>query len=207
MSKKISPILAISLLSAILLSVLVSAYSFGWGGGYYSSPEMLLENPWIRFGLIMGLFFALIFFALSKTFKSNMGAGIVISLVLSFAIAGVFSREWSFMAGNFREWIFLVVGLIAIFSFAKIGYDLIGPSGAPLAITISMLILNSIDLERYLPYEVADSFFGMIIYALSSWFGIIIFAVITVAVMMRYGFSKRQYDDDGFYISNRRRHH
>ena len=191
MTKKISSIFALSLISIVFISTLVSAWSFGGSWGSYSlTPERLLENPWMRFGLIMVAFTVLIFFALSRAFKGNAGPAIVIALVISFPIAAILAGEFSYIGVNFKGWVVLAAVIIGIFALIAVGYSMIGVSGVFLALFLSLAALRSIDLEYWMPYEILDGPIGLLLYALTSWLGLFVIGIIMIVVMAKYKFKK-----------------
>jgi hypothetical protein len=188
------------ILLSILLLPLASAYY------RYTSPAQLLENEWVVFALIFLIFFALIFFALGKTFRENMMASLIISAGLSFFISAVLSQRINFY-GYFGEGIggiiFLIVFLI-IFSFVlKAVYDIAGPIGLGVSIFLTGLFLGLTkwEYQEVIPYSVIDSQIFQI--ATNPW--IIVPITIVTAILIFANRNKLKKDDYEETILRRRR--
>lgn len=182
-------------LLTILALPVISAY---WGGGgssgYYDSPLAYLDNEWIRFGIIFLLLFAVIYYAVSKTFKNNTIALVVaggVSLLISISM-GQRGLLYSYAGDSIGNLAIMVGFLIAIFALFRV---LIGNFGAPGGITlgiISTLILGSIiDLGDILPggfapLEIILDWFGNF---MRYYFGL--FIIIGFAILIFFIFGRK----------------
>ena len=161
-----------TILSIIFLAAIVSAYN-GWNYGYLS-PSNLLDNEWVVFGLIFIVFFAIIFFALGKTFKENKAISAIVAVALSFFISVIFSRRVSFYGYVGEEvtgWITLIALLIIIVFFLKAMFDLLRVTGLVMGIIGTWLFLHFFDLEPILGYNVIEN---PIFYYAQGWLGALI---------------------------------
>lgn len=172
------------IIATILLTSLVSAQ---WGWGYsYLSPGNLLDNEWVVFGLIFIIFFAVIFFALSKTFKENLGVAAIVAGAIAFIIAVVFSRRVMFY-GYFGEevggWITLIALLLVLLLGLKAILDL---TKSPIILAAGIMgiwaLLTFFDWELLLPYNVIDSpFFQTITGQTGFIIALVLFIIIIAA--------------------------
>jgi len=100
-------------------------------GGF--EPNLLIQEPWFVFASVFFLFFAFIYAVFHQRFKKNLGAAIIISLIIAFiATAGVVGND--FIPGMGILQAFMVaalggVGLFLIVSFAKAAYFNMGLGG------------------------------------------------------------------------------
>jgi len=147
--------LAVFMLVAALMTGLgvVSAYD-GFGGNPLFD---LFYSPTFQVGLIIVLFFALIFFALLKSgFVENRGIAVAVSGVLSFLIVAAFWREGYInrFGGVLGSW-FLVLGfLVLLFFVLRFLSKRIGAWSVIVIVFIGWLVIKGID-----PYFV-DMFSG-----------------------------------------------
>ncbi len=150
----------LALLTAIiLLSSLVLAYNGYYRRGYSFLPEDILENEWFMFGLILMGFFAIIFFALSKSMRENLGAAVVISLVISLFAALAISQKVKFyglVGETIGGWAIAIIVVALVILLIK-GAISSGGFMLFLGLFIINIFLNIIDLYDYLPYSILDS--------------------------------------------------
>jgi len=184
--------IALALLSTNFLSV-VSAYSFGsFGRGYYGSPMDLLDNEWVRIAAIFVLFFAIIFFAISKTFKENKGVAVAISLAISFFIAVAVQKQgwiYSYAGDEIGSWALVVAILLIIGFIIKLMNDVFGRFGAIIAVIIIWVSLFFIDIYAILPYgELGDFILEIYNYAK----GVVGFFVLIVVIALLYKYGKKK---------------
>lgn len=151
--KKIFPVIFI-----ISLITIVSAY--GWNfPGYYGSPSDFLENEWVRFGLIFILFFAIVFFAVSKTFKENKGAAVAVAVAVSlFITMAVAQRGWlySYAGDEIGEYLFIIAIILAIVFFIKVITSLIGGLGLFITLFLIWYLFSNTGFPDALPYEIGS---------------------------------------------------
>lgn len=184
-SKKI-----VSAVFIINLIAIVSAY--GWGSwGYYSSPSDLLQNEWVMFAGIFILFFAIVFFAVSKTFKENKGAAIVVALVVSLFISmAVVQRGWlySYAGEEIGSWALVIALLLIIGLIIKLMNDVFGRFGAIIAVIGLWISLFFIDPYYFIPSgDIGD----IVLTIYESAKGILGFIVVVIAVVLLYKFGSK----------------
>lgn len=180
MNKKILFILLI--LSSLPLVSAQSWNSYGYG---YLSPQDLLNNEWVVFGLIFAVFFAVIFFALGKTFRDNLGVAAIVSLALSFFISAIISQRVSFygyIGEDVGGWIFLFAILIIIAFALKALLDLGGAIGLALGLVGSWFFIRYIDWETLLPYSVATNEIFLFV---QQWFIGLIVIIIAIFILSK----------------------
>lgn len=179
--------LSIYIIFLVLSLNLVSAY--GWGWGYYDSPAELFENEWVSFAAVFILFFAIIFFALSKSFKEDKGAAIAIAVVVSLFISVVVTRRgwlFSYAGDELGQWILIVAVLVGAGFVVKIMSDVFGRWGAIIAVVALWASLFFIDIYVILPYGELGDFLLMIYEQAKGIFGLIALIII-IALLYRYG--------------------
>lgn len=134
-----------SSLVLLILNLISLASAFSLGGWGYYSPSYLLQNEWVMFGALFVLFFAIVFFAVGRTFKENKGVAIVVSLVVSLFITLAVERRgliYSYAGeelGGYLLIFALIIGVILIF---KAITSLIGGIGLFLCLAGLWFILN-----------------------------------------------------------------
>ena len=139
----------------ISLVNLVSAYS--WGRGYGSSPLDFLENEWIQFSLIFVLFFAIVFFAVSKTFKENKGAAAVVAIVVAaFISIAVAQNGWlySYAGEGIGSWALVFAVILAIGFIIKLMLDVFGRFGGIAAVIFFWIGMQFVDIYEFYSLEV-----------------------------------------------------
>jgi len=136
MKKTISLVLGI-----ILLATLASAYS---SMSFYS-PGDLFDNEWVLFTVIFLIFFAIIFFALQKTFKDQKGVSMIVSLGVSLLISSIFAKS-SYYYGFLGEELFSYVAIAGfIFVYAlliKLFYQQFKGLGISVILIASWLVIH-----------------------------------------------------------------
>ncbi len=170
--KKIIPTL-ITLLSIPI----VSAY---WGG-YYNSPLEYLDNEWVRFVAIFLILFAVIYFAMSKSFKGDRGVATVVAGGLTLLITISLSQRgllYSYAGDELGTWITLGAGLIALGFIAKIAFENFGKIGAITFAVLFWFLLNYINPYEYLNY--APTIILDIHGFFSNILGLIIFIILAI---------------------------
>ena len=184
MNKKIYLIGAIlSLISLILIIPMISAYN-GYGGyGYGSSPLDYFDNQWVRFGIIFFLLFALIFFAVNKTFKNNAIAGIVavgVSLLISLAVAqkGLLYSYTGDAIGNIAILVGILISIFALFNVLIANFG--APTGVIVGIITTLIFGSFVDLNELLPYGILSGPLGNIFEILNNILGAFIGPVIII---------------------------
>jgi len=176
-------------LSIMLFSSVIAYYPYY---GYFS-PYDILNNEWLMFVLVFLVFFAIIFFALNKTFKENKGPAIVIALIISLFISATISQRY-YLQQFVGDW-GIVLGILIIVGFLiKILYDRIGLLGIMIVVTGFLLYLQvGIDPYEVLPYEVLASPIFEFYYNFRI-FLLLIIGGITVYMVVRYLADKKYRD-------------
>lgn len=140
------------------LMTIVSAY--GWGGwGYYSSPLDILENEWIRFAALFILFFAIVFIAVSKPFKENKGAAIVIAIAVSLFISmAVAQKGWlySYAGEEIGGYLFIIAIALGIIFLLKVMISLLGGLGLFATLFGLWFLFSKTYFSEILPYEIGS---------------------------------------------------
>ena len=99
---------------------LVSAYSSSLFGYFNSPVDMIMNSEWVRFILIFGIFYALIFFSIKGMFRGGKGKGpaMIISICVSLLVTIALAQQgliFGYFGGDFSSWlVFLAVMLIFI---------------------------------------------------------------------------------------------
>lgn len=186
------PKLSFIVIILILFTVpLISAYNWGYG---YSSPLDYLENEWIKFTVFFLVFFAIIYFALSKTFKDNKAVAAVVALGISLFISLAIAQRGLLMSYAGEElgfWILLIT-ILLIFAFAtKILYENFKIWGVILAIFILWLLLYGTEFYDFLPYGISDSPVGAFIEIFRRGATPIILIIIIIIIGILRKFFKR----------------
>lgn len=122
---------------------LISAYS--WGKGYYGSPLDYLENEWVIFGIIFIIAFAVIYFAVYKTFKENKAIAAVIALGVSLLISLAMAQRgllYSYAGDTIGNMALLVGFLILVIAMFKVLLENFGKAGAFVGLIIALLLLK-----------------------------------------------------------------
>ncbi|MDD5193345.1 MAG: hypothetical protein PHF67_02045 [Candidatus Nanoarchaeia archaeon] len=157
-----------------------------WGSwGYYDSPDMLFNNEWVIFAVIMLVFFSVIFYTVNKAFKNKAVAG-TIAIALSLLIAITFSSRgylYNYAGSGLGSWIVIFVFLLSMVFLMVFLYEGIGPFGPFLGgIGLWFLIANA-DPYSYLPSELLSSSYFYTIYdIISRFWGLIIMLLISLLV-------------------------
>ena len=143
------------LIGFILMINFVSAYNQYWGG--YNSPMDILDNEWVRFLIVFSIFFATIHFAISKTLKNNVTAGIValgISLLISMEVyrRGLLST-YSFGSSGLGFWLLVVAGLVVLAFVFKIAYANLKMKGVAGLLAAFWVFFHFSDPDLIYPYD------------------------------------------------------
>ncbi len=184
-----------SSLSILMLNLitLASAYN-GWGWGYYLSPSYFLENEWVRFGLIFVLFFAIVFFAVGRTFKENKGVAIAVAVAVSLFITMAIAQRgylYSYAGEEIGSYLLifaLIIGAILVF---KVMASLIGGLGLFLGLFGFWFILNRTQYSYFfydaIPYSLLPVYDFLAGDSFIIW---LIVAIVIVLVIAYAGDSK-----------------
>jgi len=174
----------------LLLSLqMVSAYN---GSGYgWSSPTQWLQNEWVVFGLIFVIFFAMIFFGISKTMKENLGVAAVIAFGLSAFIAFTISQRtifYGYVGEGLGNWFFIIAILIAAVFFIRFITNIIGGAGMFLALFAIWLVLSNVDPYAVLPSQfMYSNYFSLYQFFASSTFLVILIAAFVFIIVVSFG--------------------
>jgi len=183
--KKILSLIALCL---VLFNV-VSAYN-GYGYGWYS-PSQWLQNEWVVFGLIFVIFFALIFFGVSRTMKENLGVAAVIAFGLAAFIAFTISQRtmfYGYVGEGLGNWFFIIAILIAAVFFIRFVTNIIGGAGMFLSLFAIWLVLSNVDPYAVLPSEfMYSNYFSFYQFFASSTFLVILIAAFVFIIVVSFG--------------------
>lgn len=109
-------------------------------GGF--EPNLLIQEPWFVFASVFFLFFAFIYAVFQQRFKKNLGAAIIIALIVAFiATAGVVGEDFIPGMGILQAFMVAALGGVGLFlmvSFAKAAYFNMGLGG--LFVVVGMFI-------------------------------------------------------------------
>lgn len=157
--KKLFPVIFI-----VSLMVSVSAYN-GWGYGYWRSPLDFLENEWVRFAAVFILFFAIVFFAISRTFKEHIGAAIAVAVAVSFFITVAIARRgllYAYAGDEIGNYLFIFAIILGAILLIKVITSLIGGIGLFLGLFGIWFFFNKMQYSDFiyeaLPYEFFSTF-------------------------------------------------
>lgn len=206
----------------ILLALpIISAYSWSnWGSGYYAdSPLAYLDNEWVRFAILFSLLFAVIYFAVHKTFKNSTISGVVsvgVALLISISL-GQRGLLYSYTGDVIGDTAIIIGLLIAGLALVKvIMSNFRGFKGIVLSIISILIILSFVDIDTLLPgsyaYSPFGNFLGNLIDFISNFFGIFLFigvVALIIAISKRKEKVKRLYEGGAELISEvfSKRHH
>ena len=201
MDKKIAMVIMSSVLLVLILPPVLA--QFGWNYGYYNSPLAYLDNEWVRFTILFLLLFAVIYFAVNKTFKNNMISMIVavgLSLLISIAL-GQKGLLYSY-AGDALGDLAIVFGfLIALFAVFKVLMENFEPGkGFAIGLVSTIILMSFVDLNTILPSRYYyGSPLGNLLDNLTSFlsgFAPVLIPIGIVIVIMIF-FKRKRRDEEG----------
>jgi len=172
---------AILLASIFLIIPMVSAYSWG----YYQGPLDYLDNEWVRFVIIVLIFFAIIYFVLMKTFD-NKAVAAVVALGLSLFIALAMARRgmlYGYVGDELGSWILIIATLIGCAFLIRFAYDSFDNLGAIAAIIGIWYVLHIIDPYEIIPYALLTDQFITLYEFISGGFGGIVLIIATLIIL------------------------
>jgi len=173
-----------------MLSLQIASAYNGYGYGW-SSPAQWLQNEWVVFGLIFVIFFAMIFFGISKTMKENLGVAAVIAFGLSAFIAFTISQRtmfYGYVGEGLGNWFFIIAILIAAVFFIRFVTNIIGGAGMFLALFAIWLVLSNVDPYAVLPSEfMYSNYFSFYQFFASSTFLVILIAAFVFIIVVSFG--------------------
>ncbi len=170
---------------SLLALPLISAYSFGWSGGYYSDPMYYLQSPWVMFIIYFIFFFAIIYFTTNKSFK-NPQVSAVVALALALFIAMALGQRGYldyYMSAGVASWALVIAALIAIGFSIKFAYETFGRIGSVAAILIIWFALNSTDPQQILPLELLNDSILNAYRFIAAWPGLLILLLLSAVVI------------------------
>lgn len=206
-SKKTQLIFALICLTLMIIPF-ISAYSnFGWR--YYMSPGDLLNNEWLRFAIILIIMFAIVFFAVQKTFKNTAVAGVIaigVSLLISVAMAQQ-GLLYSY-AGDTLGSIAILVGVAAaIFALIKVLTENFGVMwGTITGVVTSLIILSVASIDEIVPSNILYGSLGDVVFGLIDFIKENLVFVIIVAGLLIF-FVYRSTKENEFRRAERSKHH
>jgi len=169
--------LSVTLLAMTLMVILPLISAYSWGAGYYNSPLDYLDNEWTIFGVIFLVFFAIIYFAVNRSFNNNLISGVVaagISLFIALTLArrGIL---YGYVGNEIGSWVLMLAILVGIGFLIKFAYGSFGIKGTAISFVLLWYIIHIIDPYEFLPYEILSNTFMNIYEFIASWtFGIIL---------------------------------
>lgn len=133
---------------------LVSAYTtFSY---YLRTPGDLLNNEWFLFILIFAIFFAVIYYSVSKTFTGNKGVAVVLSGAIAILIAGAVSRRawyYGYLGETIGSWMFILAAVIGIFFLMRFASRMFGGIGILAILVFGWYIVGWLDYYGWIPYD------------------------------------------------------
>jgi len=176
----------------LLLLPFVSAYSSILG--YYSNPVDLLSNSeWMRFLLVFGIFFALIFYSIKSMFKGrkNRGIAVVVSVCISLLITIAFAQNglfYGFFGSDFSGWLILLAFILVLLFVIRAAYTNFGPKFTAFAILFIWFVLTFYFNPSMIASSGSSSAISFAIYSfITSWIGGILTFIIALALFFKKG--------------------
>jgi hypothetical protein len=149
------------------------------------------------FGIIFIIFFAVIYFAVNRSFNNNLISG-VIAAGISLFIALTLARRgmlYGYVGDEIGSWILMLAILIGIGFLIKFTYGSFGIRGAAISFVLLWYIIHTIDPYEFFPYEVLTNTFMNIYYFIASWtFGIILIILAIFLSVMNVESEKERED-------------
>lgn len=159
---------------------------------YYSfdSPLDYLDNEWVRFTLMLMVFFALTYFATKKTLKDNKISSVVSLCVAVFASAVLMKQGYliDFAGDEIVAWVLFVIVVAFLILLGKALYDSFGKWGVVGMFFIVWGALNLFDVSELLPWDYFNEVEEIYEFLKS---GFMLFLLIVVVVIV-YAFSKSE---------------
>jgi len=170
---------------SLLALPIISAYSFGLGGGYYSDPMYYLQSPWVMFTIYFIFFFAIIYFTTNKSFKNPQVSAVVggaLSLFIAMALGQRGYLDY-YMSAGVASWALVIASLIAIGFSIKFAYETFGRIGSVAAILIIWFVLNSTDPGQILPPELLNDSILNVYGFIAAWPGLVILLLLSTVII------------------------
>jgi len=185
MDKKILVILLI----CMMIPVISAQY---WG--YYDSPLGFFENEWVLFFIMFIVFFAVIFYAVNRTFD-NPAISAVIAIAGALIITLALTR-WGVLYEyeELGSWVFVIIGLIVLAFLFRIVSEFFPFIGPIVLAVVLWVILRFNDPYEILPYTLSDGFF-MAYEFMQSLLGLVVLVILAIVISF-VGHEK----DEGFIV-------
>jgi len=172
----------------ILLMPLVSAYSSSLFG-YFSSPvDMMVNSEWVRFILVFGVFYALVFYSVKGMFREGKSKGpamiisVCVSLLITIALAqqGLF---FGYFGGDFSSWLIFLAILMGMIFIVSASYKNLGAKFTGIVLLILWFIFAFyFNPVSWINSGSASDFANLLYYAWISIPGFLITLLIAVGM-------------------------
>lgn len=142
----------------VLFAPLVSAYSSSLFG-YYSSPvDIFVNSEWMRFLLVFGVFYALIFYSMRSMMKGekNKGVAMITSICISLLIATALAQKgWfsGYYGDDISGWVLLLAVFLVFAFLIRMAYKNLGPKFTGFALIFIWILLAF----YFNPYDIVGS--------------------------------------------------
>jgi hypothetical protein len=204
MRQKLISLLGIGFALVMIILPGVFAYT-GWGWTYLD-PVYYLEHPWVMFGMVTAVFFAIIFYAVGRSID-NKQVSAVIALALALFISMTLTRRgylYGYMGQEIGSWIIFVVILITVVLvggfFIRMMNDFFWPVGSPVSVLIIWFFLRILDPEEFIPYTLLNDIFLGVYEFVTSIVGLIILIILAIII----SFMTENLEDDAVILPRRR---
>lgn len=173
----------------LMIFPLVSAFT-GFGG-YNSAFDFIMNSEGFKFALVFLLFFAVIFFAVSKTFRDEKGIAVVVALVISLFISMALAQRgllYGYLGDTIGGWAITLALLLGVVFIIKLSFDKLGGIGASIIIFLLWISLFFVDPYDYFSGGGFGDFLISIHNLLTSFVGfitIVVVCIILIAVRAR----------------------
>lgn len=135
----------LSYVFAIMFLPFVSAY--GSIFGYYRNPvDLLVNSDWLRFILVFGIFYALMFYSIKSVFKGdkNRGIAMVISICISLLVTIALAERgllYGYFGSDLSSWLLFLVFLFIFVFIIHFSYKNFGPKFTAFALIFMWCVL------------------------------------------------------------------
>ena len=153
----------------LLFSITIVSAQFG---GYYGSPLDILENEWVMFGIIFLVFFGVIFFAVSKTFRDSRAVAAIVAAGISLFISLTLARRgwlYGYAGDELGSWLLIAAALIGFGFLIKLAWENFGHLGTITVLIGTWVLLHYLDPFDVLPYNAPYQIFDIYEIIAGGW--------------------------------------
>jgi hypothetical protein len=185
----------------ILFMPLVSAYSSSFFSYYRNPVDMFINSEWIRFLLVFGVFYALVFYSIKGRFEGgkSKGPAVIISFCVALLITIALAQQglfFGYFGGDFSSWLIFLAILMGMIFIISASYKNFGAKFTGVVLLILWFIFAFyFNPVSWISSGSASDFANLIYYAWISFPGLVVTFLIAIGMF----FIKKK--DKGFNIS------